>query len=383
MTAVLGRRAGTEVAVDQVRAAVAAVTDPELGLPLGELGMVGDVRVGRTGRAQVTVRLTTPNCPLATELTTAVAHAVRQVPGIRQATVRTGAMSVRERTELADRLRRRRAPAAGSTPGGRQPAVYAVASGKGGVGKSTLTANLAAALAAQGKRIGVVDADVWGYSLPQLFGVRRSPVVLGGAMLPVPAHGVLLMSVGFFVDDDSPVVWRGPMLHKALEQLLRDTHWGTLDALLVDLPPGTGDAALSLTELLPDAALLAVTTPQKTAQVVARRMVRMAADAGMPIAGVVENMSASICPGCGGRSTPFGDGGGALIAEEFGVPLLGRVPLDAELRRAGDAGTPVVLAAPQAASACELTRIAAALPSPRRSIARRPLPLEVIRSPGG
>jgi ATP-binding protein involved in chromosome partitioning len=375
VSSLLGRHA--DVDAGRVRAAVAAVTDPELGLPLGGLGMIGEVHVGRGGRAHIELRLTTASCPLAAELTGAVTEAARQVPGIRQVSVDTRAMSVRERSELADRLRRDTARI-DSVVGEGRPAVYAVASGKGGVGKSTVTANLAAALAVRGKRVGVLDADVWGYSIPQLFGVRRNPVVLGDAMLPVPAHGVMLMSVGFFVDEDSPVVWRGPMLHKAIEQFLRDTHWGRLDALLVDLPPGTGDAALSLLELLPDAALLAVTTPQTTARVVARRMVRMATGAGMPIAGVVENMSASSCPTCGGQAPVFGEGGGSLLAEEAGAPLLGRVPLDVELRRAADAGRPVVLASPNAAAAGELARIAAALPAPRRSLAHRPLPLSVL-----
>jgi ATP-binding protein involved in chromosome partitioning len=373
VTSLLGRHAD----VDRVRAAVAAVIDPELGLPLGELGVIGEVRIGRGGRVRVAVRLTTASCPLTGELTAAVTDAARRVAGVRAVAVDVQAMTARERSELADRLRRG-AGRVGSPLGEGQPVVYAVASGKGGVGKSTVTANLAAALAAQGKRVGVLDADVWGYSIPQLFGVRRNPVVLGDAMLPVPAHGVLLMSVGFFVDEDSPVVWRGPMLHKALEQLLRDTHWGRLDTLLVDMPPGTGDAALSLLDLLPGAALLAVTTPQTAARVVARRMARMATDAGMPIAGVVENMSASICPTCGEQAALFGEGGGSLLAGEAGAPLLGRVPLDVELRRAGDSGTPVVLASPQAASARELSRIADALPEPRRSLAGRPLPLSVV-----
>ena len=375
MTSLLGRR--VEVDVGHLRAAVAAVTDPELGLPLGEVDMLGEVRAGRSGRVHIVLRLTTGSCPLAAELIDAVIDAARQVPGVRQVSVDTQVMSVRERTALAERLRRD-APRIDSVLVEGRPAVYAVASGKGGVGKSTVTANLATALAVQGKRVGVLDADVWGYSIPQLFGVRRNPVVLGEAMLPVPAHGVLLMSVGFFVDEDSPVVWRGPMLHKALEQFLRDTHWGRLDTLVVDLPPGTGDAALSLLDLLPDAALLAVTTPQTTARVVARRMARMATEAGMPIAGVVENLAAAICPACGEQTAVFGEGGGALLAEEAHAPLLGQVPSDAELRRAADVGVPVVLASPQSASARELTRIAATLPPLRRSLAHRPLPLSVL-----
>jgi ATP-binding protein involved in chromosome partitioning len=375
MTGLLGRRA--EVDVEAVRAAVGTVRDPELGLPLGELGMVGEVSAGRGGRVRVGLRLTTETCPLAGELRAAVTAAAERVDGVRQVEVDVTAMPARERTELAERLRRGTPPLTGGLGGAGTP-VYAVASGKGGVGKSTVTANLAAALAATGKRVGVLDADVWGYSMPQLFGVRRSPVVLGDAMLPVPAHGVQLMSVGFFVAEDQPVVWRGPMLHKALQQFLTDTHWGRLDALFVDLPPGTGDATLSLLELLPDMSLLAVTTPQTTARVVARRVARMAADGGVPIAGVVENMSASVCGACGEQTAVFGSGGGELLAAEAGAPLLGRVPLDVELRLAGDAGVPVVLAAPGAASARELTRIAQTLPTPRRSLVGRSLPLSVV-----
>ena len=375
MTSLLDRHARADA--EAVRAAAGAVTDPELGLPLSELGMLGPVTAGRSGRVEVTLRLTTASCPHAGELRAAVAEAATRVEGVRSVDVVVTTMAARERAELGGRLRRSAPPVRGGL-GAPGPRVYAVASGKGGVGKSTVTANLAAALAASGQRVGVLDADVWGYSMPQLFGVRRSPVVLGDAMLPVPAHGVLLMSVGFFVDEDAPVVWRGPMLHKALEQFLTDTHWGRLDALFVDLPPGTGDATLSLLELLPETVLLAVTTPQTTARVVARRVARMAADTGVPVGGVVENMASAVCAACGERTALFGEGGGALLAEEAGAPLLGQVPLDVELRRAGDAGTPVVLAAPASSSSRELRRIADTLPAPRRSLAGRLLPLSVV-----
>jgi ATP-binding protein involved in chromosome partitioning len=216
--------------------------------------------------------------------------------------------------------------------------------------------------------------------MPQLFGVRRSPVVLGELMMPVPAHGVGLMSMGFFVNEEQPVVWRGPMLHKALRQFVTDTYWGDLDTLLVDLPPGTGDATLSLFEFLPDATLLAVTTPQTTARVVATRVARMAAEVGVPLAGVIENMSGAVCGSCGDQTSIFGTGGGELLAEETGTPLLGRVPLDIELRQACDRGIPVVVAAPESASARELTRIATTLPVPRRKLAGRALPLSVVGS---
>ena len=259
-----------------VRAAAEAVTDPEIGRPLGELGMVGPISTGRGGRVRVQLRLTTETCPLAGELSAAVEKAVAAVGSVTQVDVELVTMSALERVDLADRLARDNRPLTAQLGAG-GTTVYAVASGKGGVGKSTVAANLATALAASGKRVGLLDADVWGYSVPQLFGVRRSPIVLGELMLPIPAYGVSLMSIGFFVTEDQPVVWRGPMLHTAMEQFVNDTYWGTLDALFVDLPPGTGDATLSLLELRPDTTLLAVTTPQVTARVGATRVAKMAA----------------------------------------------------------------------------------------------------------
>ncbi len=364
---------------EQVREAVGRVEDPELHLGLAEAGMVEDVAVDRSGRVHVRVRLTTPSCPMRETLGRAVSAAAQGVPGVARVEVAWSAMADHEKMALAQRLRGER-PGTGPHPfGSDSPTrVYAVASGKGGVGKSTITANLAAALAAQGQRVGILDADVWGYSIPHLYGVRRAPVALKGLMLPVEAHGVALMSVGFFVDDQEPVVWRGPMLHKAIEQFLTDVHWGGLDVLLVDLPPGTGDVTLSLLELVPDAQLLVVTTPQPAARTVAARVGRMAADARMPVAGVVENMTELICPACATRTPLFGSGGGDALAGELAVPLLGAVPLDVSLREAGDAGVPAVLAAPGSASVAELTRIAAELPVVRRSLVGRPLPLAVV-----
>lgn len=370
-------RLRAEVDLDSVRAALAAVHDPEIGRPLAELGMLGEIGA-RRGRVHVEVRLTSENCPLTHEIRHAVTSVVSAVDNVREVDVTFASMTARERVELADHLRVTAPPLTGAL-GGSGPRVYAVASGKGGVGKSTVTANLAVTLASGGKRVGVLDADVWGYSVPQLFGVRRSPVVLGDMMLPVPAHGVGIMSTGFFVNEDQPLVWRGPMLHKALQQFVTDTHWGPLDVLLVDLPPGTGDATLSLLELLPDTVLLAVTTPQATARVVATRVATMAADAGVPVAGVIENMSGAVCAHCGEQTAIFGSGGGEQLAREAGAPLLGQVPLDTALREAGDAGTPVVVAAPESASARELHRIGLDLPAPRRrSLAGRALPLSVV-----
>jgi ATP-binding protein involved in chromosome partitioning len=365
---------GGDVDLERVRAAVGAVAEPEIGRPLAELGLLGTVRVGAGGRAQVPVALITGDHPAQEQLR----HAVRMagaVAGVRRVDVEFSVLSARARVELASALR------AGTRPVAHTPRIYAVASGKGGVGKSTVTANLAVALAMMGQRVGVLDADVWGSSIPHLFGVRRAPVAMGGLMLPVRAHGVALMSTGFFVDEGQPVVWRGPMLHKALSQFLCDVYWGELDVLLLDLPPGTGDITLSLLELLPDAALLAVTTPQPAAHTVASRVARMAREAGMPVAGVVENMAGAVCAGCGHPTELFGSGGGAVLAEQTGAPLLGQIPLDIQLRAAGDRGVPVVAAAPAAPCALELVRIASALPATRRSLLRRPLPL-FVRSAG-
>ena len=361
---------------DQVRDVLAAqVHDPEIGQPLGELGMLGEVSA-RRGRVRVEIRLTTEDCPLTGELRHALTTVASRQPGVTAVDVEFGTMPPRERAELGERLGRDARSLSG--PLGGVP-VYAIASGKGGVGKSTVTANLSAALAATGQRIGVLDADVWGYSMPQLFGVRRNPVVLGERMLPVPAHGVGVMSVGFFVSEDQPVVWRGPMLHKALAQFVTDTHWGELDALLVDMPPGTGDATLSLLEFLPDTVLIAVTTPQATAHTVAARVARMAADAGSALGGVVENMSAAVCQACGEHTAVFGSGGGAALADQTGAPLLGQVPLDTAAVQAGERGVPVVIDAPGSASATELARIATVLPAPaRRGLIGRALPLSVV-----
>ncbi len=374
MNLLTGRRADPDHFA--IQAALGAVHDPEIGKPLAEMGMLGEVTT-RRGRVSVEVRLTTESCPLAEEIRHAVTTVVSAVDDVRDVEVRFTTMPPRERAELADRLKLG-APPLNATLGIGGTRVYAIASGKGGVGKSTVTANLAVALAAAGHRVGVLDADVWGYSMPQLFGVRRSPVVLGELMMPVPAYGVGLMSVGFFVNEEQPVIWRGPMLHKALSQFITDTYWGKLDALLVDMPPGTGDATLSLLEFLPDTTLLAVTTPQTTARIVATRVARMAAETGVPLAGVIENMSAAVCGSCGEQTSVFGTGGGALLAEETGAPLLGQIPLDVELREAGDRGVPVVVAAPESASARELARIATVLPTPRRRLAGRALPLSVV-----
>jgi len=357
-----------------VQNAVGAVVDPELHRTLAELGMVRAVRAGRGGRVDVEIALTTAGCPMIQRLTYDVTTAASAVSGTTDVTVNFSVMTEPERRALAERFLAGR-PANG---GPLASSVFAVASGKGGVGKSSVAANLAVALARQGKSVGLLDADVWGYSVPQLFGVQRSPIAMYETMLPVQAYGVRLMSLGFLVEDGTPIVWRGPMLHKALTQFVHDVHWGELDVLLLDLPPGTGDVTLSVLELLPDASLLVVTTPQQAARTVASRVGVMARDVNMPVAGVVENMSELVCAQCGGHTALFGSGGGEQLAGELGVPLLGQVPLDTALREAGDRGVPVVAGAPESASARALTSVAGALRPVRRSLVGRQLGVDPV-----
>ena len=378
MSILFRRPVGPVVEVDDVRSAVGAVEDPELKMSLAEAGMVGSVELGRSGLVRIAVRLTTSSCPMKERLIADVTAAVDVLPGVSRVEISLEAMNDSERLQLAGKLRGGRTEGTHQFGDGSITNVYAVASGKGGVGKSSITANLAVALAQQGQRVGVLDADVWGYSIPHLFGVRRSPVALKGMMLPVEAHGVALMSVGFFVEEEEPVVWRGPMLHKALEQFLTDVHWGELDTLLLDLPPGTGDVTMTLLDLIPDAQLLAVTTPQLAAQTVAARVGRMARDARMPIAGVVENMSTLVCPSCAEQTPLFGEGGGARLADAIDAPLLGRVPLDLPLRTSGDDGVPAMVGAPASVAVTEIRRIARELPVVRRSLVGRSLPLSVV-----
>jgi ATP-binding protein involved in chromosome partitioning len=352
-----------------VRAAVGQVIDPELGRPLGDLGMVRDVRGGRRGQVTIHISLTTPGCPMTERIRADVVSAASAVDGVTRVTVEFSAMPEEQRSAISVPAGNRSSPAR---------AVYAVASGKGGVGKSSVAANLAVTLAATGRSVGLIDADVWGYSVPQLFGVNHAPVAMNGAMLPVQAHGVRLMSLGFFVAEGEPVIWRGPMLHKALTQFVTDTHWGDLDVLLLDLPPGTGDVTLSVLELLPEANLVAVTTPQVAARTVASRVGAMAREVAMPIAGVIENMTELICSSCGAGTALFGRGGGEQLAAELGCDLLGQIPLDVSLRVAGDRGIPVTVAEPDCPSAIALRATAASLRPVRRGLVGVPLGLEPV-----
>lgn len=359
---------------DAIADAVGRVLDPELERPLSELTMVRGVEVNRRGEVEVGIALVTEGSPMRDQLARDVTSAVRAVAGDADVRVDFSVMSERERRDTAARFMVEGHQVAATAA----RAIYAVASGKGGVGKSTVAANLAVSLAAQGKSVGLLDADVWGYSVPQLFGVHESPIALYETMLPVRAHGVRLMSLGFLVEDETPIVWRGPMLHKALAQFIHEVHWGDLDVLILDLPPGTGDVTLSVLELLEEASLLVVTTPQAAARTVATRVGLMARDLGMPVAGVVENMSAAVCDSCGAESMLFGSGGGQQLAAELDVPLLGQVPLDMALREGGDRGVPVVVFAPGSPSALALGDVASRLRPVRRSLLGRSLSLTPI-----
>ena len=343
-----------------IREALVGVIDPELRKSVVELDMVRAVDV-LASHVDVTIALTVAGCPMKADLESQVRGRVGAVEGVESVGVSFGVMTPEQRSALRQRLH----------PGGdgakplaisSRTRVIAVASGKGGVGKSTVTANLAAALAAGGAEVGVVDADIYGYSIPRMLGITRRPVVVEGMIVPPVNHGLRIMSIGFFVEPDQAVVWRGPMLHKALEQFLTDVHWGELDYLVVDMPPGTGDVSISLGQLLPSPDVVIVTTPQAAAQQVAERSAEVAAKTGMRVAGVIENMSYLVCPCCGERSHVFGEGGGRALAERLGVPLLGEIPLDEPLRQAADAGRPLVLEDGGAASARAVADIAAALP---------------------
>ncbi|MCW3022168.1 MAG: Mrp/NBP35 family ATP-binding protein [Conexibacter sp.] len=325
---------------DEIMQSLTAVIDPELHENIVELGMVRSIDIADDGAVAITVSLTTAGCPIRNHFQTAVAKAAQEA-GATKVSVAFDVLSDTEKGALQKKLGR-----GGNLPSGalaQVQNVICVGSGKGGVGKSTLTANLAAALAADGKKVGILDADVWGYSIPRMFGLGgdRPPVSPERKILPLESHGVKIMSIGFFVAEDSAVVWRGPMLHKALTQFLEDVDWGELDFLLVDLPPGTGDVSMTLAQLLPDAKFLLVTTPQPTAQKVARRAAEMAHKVQLEVAGVVENMSVFTTPS-GERFPIFGEGGGQELADELDVPLLGKVPLTMPLRAQADAGSPLV-----------------------------------------
>jgi ATP-binding protein involved in chromosome partitioning len=361
---------------EQLTAALATVEDPEIRRPITEIGMVKSAAVDADGTARIGVYLTISGCPMKDTLTERVTAAVGALPGVTSVQVELDVMSDEQRKQLQSTLRgdnpQREIPFA--QPGS-LTRVLAVASGKGGVGKSSVTVNLAAAMAARGLRVGVLDADIYGFSVPRMLGVQHRPTQVEQMILPPTAHGVKVISIGMFTRDNTPVVWRGPMLHRALQQFLADVYWGDLDYLLMDLPPGTGDIAISLSQLVPSAEILVVTTPQLAAQEVAERAGSIALQTHQRIAGVVENMSYLPCPHCGEAIDVFGSGGGAAVAQSLSralgadVPLLGQVPIDKRLREGGDSGQPLVLQEPDAPASKELLTIVDTLAGRPRGLA--------------
>jgi len=352
---------------DAILKALEQVIDPELRRPVTDLDMVRDVVVSPDGSVEVVIALTVAGCPLRSSFQDQVAEHVGAVPGVTGVALRFDVMTPEEKAALASRLR-----------GGRperelrldpSTRVVAIASGKGGVGKSTLTANLAAALAEQGERVGVLDADVYGYSIPHVLGVAQRPVVVDSLIVPPVRGDLKVMSIGLFAEDNGPIMWRGPMLHKALQQFLSDVHWGELDTLVVDMPPGTGDVAISIGQLLPRAEAIVVTTPQPAAQQVAVRAAVMARKTGMRLLGVVENMSWLVGTG----QELFGSGGGEALAAEVDAPLLARIPFDPALREAADAGRPVLESSPGAEASAAIRELAEAVVQRRAGAIRKEL----------
>jgi ATP-binding protein involved in chromosome partitioning len=364
----------------QLEAALGAVEEPELGLTLGNLGLLRTVRPRRR-RVLVEVALPVAAWPGTDELAEEIHRTALAVPGVEEVELEFVVMTDEERAGLRHRLR---AGMLGDTAQGEEghahdhahgghghaaapmPAflapdaktrVIGVSSGKGGVGKSTVTVNLAIALAGAGHQVGLLDADVYGFSVPKMLGTDHDPIIIGDIVIPTTAHGVRCLSMGYFVPDDQPVIWRGPMLHKAIQQFLTDAYWGEPDFLLVDMPPGTGDVALTLAEVMPKAEIVVVTTPQPAAQRVAQRSAFAARRLKLSVRGVIENMS-WFTGDDGTRYEIFGSGGGETLAADLGVPLLGRVPLVSAVRLGGDEGTPVMAVDPESETARSFRAIA-------------------------
>ena len=350
---------------EDIAAALAVVTDPEIRKPITELDMVKSVDVGPDGSVDVALYLTVAGCPHRETLSADVSRAVAKVPGVADVRVTLDVMSDEQRKALQQKVRgssdERSIPFA--EPGSRTR-VYAVASGKGGVGKSSVTVNLAVALAQKGLSVGVVDADIYGFSVPRMLGISARPTQVEDMIMPPQAYGVRVISIGMFVAGNNPVVWRGPMLHRALQQFLADVFWGDLDVLLIDLPPGTGDIAISVAQLIPSAEILLVTTPQLAAREVAERAGAIALQTKQQVVGVIENMAGLPCPHCGEMVEVFGSGGGAAVATSLSqltgsrVRVLGSVPIDVRLREGGDEGVPLVLSDPTAQAAQALSAVA-------------------------
>ncbi|MBW6433043.1 Mrp/NBP35 family ATP-binding protein [Actinoplanes hulinensis] len=369
---------------DAIQAALATVDDPEIRRPITDLGMVSGFTVS-DGLVKVDLLLTVAGCPLRDKLNNDITAALTKIPGIDRVEINFGVMTDEQRKALQTTLRGGGAseePVIPFAQPGSRTRVYAVASGKGGVGKSSVTVNLAAALAKRGLSVGVIDADIYGHSVPRMLGVESRPTRVEEMIMPPQSHGVKVISIGMFTSGNAAVVWRGPMLHRALQQFLADVYWGDLDVLLLDLPPGTGDVAISLAQLLPNAEILVVTTPQMAAAEVAERAGAIALQTHQRLVGVVENMSWLELPD-GSRMEVFGAGGGQTVADSLSttigarVELLGQIPLDTRVREAGDGGTPIVLAEPDAPAAKALDGVADKLAVRRESLVGKPLGLMV------
>ncbi|GLZ46717.1 iron-sulfur cluster carrier protein [Actinomycetospora sp. NBRC 106375] len=361
--------------VDAIRSALAGVEDPEIHKPITELGMVKDIRVLDHGKVEVAVYLTVAGCPMKETITQRVTTAVSAVSNVTAVSVELDVMDDEQRRELRQKVRGDAdEPVIPFAQPGSLTRVYAVASGKGGVGKSSVTVNLAAAMADKGLSVGVVDADIYGHSVPRMLGTDDKPTKVDDMIMPPQSHGVKVISIGMFTPGNTPVVWRGPMLHRALQQFLADVFWGDLDILLLDLPPGTGDIAISVAQLVPNAELLVVTTPQQAASEVAERAGAIALQTRQRLAGVVENMSWMDLPD-GSRMDLFGSGGGQIVADSLTksvggtVPLLGQIPIDTRLREGGDAGMPLVLTQPESAAGAALRAVAEKLSVRSRGLA--------------
>jgi len=358
---------------EEIRQALRNVLDPEIGKPIEDVGMLKDIEVDG-GNVRVYVLLTIAGCPLKDRINHDVTEALRGVPGVDRIDVILGEMTTDQREQLVTQLRGGKPEQQTFFTTG-DTTVIAVASGKGGVGKSTVTVNLASALAAEGHRVGIVDVDVWGFSIPRMMGVSGPPVGFNNMILPLEAHGVKIISMGFFVSEETPVIWRGPMLHKAVQQFLGDVYWGDLDFLLADLPPGTGDVSISMAGFLPGAHLLVVTTPQDAARKVAERAGKMAVQTRLRVGGVIENMSSFVCPHCGERTAIFGEGGGHEAAQTLGVSLLGQIPLIPAIRAGGDSGTPIVVSDPDSPAGEAFRDAARQLAKTTRTLLKKPLGL--------
>jgi ATP-binding protein involved in chromosome partitioning len=365
---------------EQVLAALATVADPEIGKPITELDMVKGVTIDG-GNVIVEVLLTVAGCPLKDRITRDVTAAVQPLEGVTHVEVVLGVMTEEQRQAMVTKLR------AGQPKAQERPVAFwqegtgtraiLVASGKGGVGKSSLTANLAVSLAQLGYKVGVVDVDVWGFSQARMLGVHGRPTAFDGMALPLEGHGVKVMTMGFLVPDDQPVIWRGPMLHKIVQQFLADVYWGDVDFILADLPPGTGDVSISISQYLPGAELLIVTTPQEAAAKVAARAGRMTDQVNLRLLGVVENMSFFICPSCNEKHRIFGEGGGASLAEALGTKLLAEIPIDQGLREGADEGKPIVITTPDSPAAQAIAALAKAIGGTGPSLVGKRLPLAV------